>query len=165
MSDVTYRSTKKFGHSAGLSCCFRQFKADSHCRFLHGYALAVKIEFEAIHLDDRNWVVDFGALTTIKAKLEAMFDHKTVVADNDPHIEWFLYGHRLGVIDLVTVHQVGCEAFAEMISVWARRFLIQENLNERVRVAQVEVSEHEGNSAIAICNGEHNDHVDQAARK
>ena len=39
---MNYKSTKTFGHNLGLSCAFRQWKADSHCHFIHVYAVAVK---------------------------------------------------------------------------------------------------------------------------
>lgn len=50
---MTYKSTKLYGHEIGLSAAFRQWRAESHCRFLHGYALAVRFEFEADELDVR----------------------------------------------------------------------------------------------------------------
>ena len=46
---MNYVSTKTYGHEVGLSCAFRQHKADSHCAKLHGYALSVKVEFEAMY--------------------------------------------------------------------------------------------------------------------
>ena len=48
------------------SCAFRQPKADSHCRFLHGYRLTAKFWFRASQLDKNNWVVDFGSLGYLK---------------------------------------------------------------------------------------------------
>ena len=57
---AVFRSTKTYGHEMGFSCAFRQHRADSHCRLVHGYALAFHFEFEATELDVRNWVVDFG---------------------------------------------------------------------------------------------------------
>jgi len=86
-----YLSTKTFGHELGLSAAFRQWKADSHCRFLHGYALAVKFTFAAEELDVRNWVVDFGGLKGLKQILEDTFDHKTLVASDDPL--WEMLNH------------------------------------------------------------------------
>ena len=66
-----YESQKRF---AGYSTCFRQWRADSHCKFLHGYALEFKITF-AGELDQRNWVMDFGGLKDFKLFLEKTFDH------------------------------------------------------------------------------------------
>ena len=34
-----FLSSKKYGHDRGLSTAFRQWRADSHCRFMHGYSL------------------------------------------------------------------------------------------------------------------------------
>ena len=52
-----YRSTKIYD---GFSTCFRQWKAvDTHCQYLHGYSISLKITYEG-DLDGRNWVVDFG---------------------------------------------------------------------------------------------------------
>ena len=42
----TFKSTKTYKTSKGLSCCFRQFKANSHCQYLHGYSLEISVEFE-----------------------------------------------------------------------------------------------------------------------
>jgi 6-pyruvoyltetrahydropterin/6-carboxytetrahydropterin synthase len=144
---LSYRSTKTYGHSAGLSCAFRQWRADSHCRQLHGYALAVRVEFAAGHLDERNWVVDFGALRDFKAWLEETFDHATIVAIDDPELEWFRDGAARGVLRLVEAANVGCEAFAEAIFVKADDWLRAKGLQPRCTIASVEVREHDGNSA------------------
>jgi 6-pyruvoyltetrahydropterin/6-carboxytetrahydropterin synthase len=81
---------------------------------VHGYALAFRFEFEADELDVRNWVVDFGGLKPLKLMLEDTFDHKTVISEDDPHLEYFKEGDKLGVLDLVVVEHGGCEKFAEM---------------------------------------------------
>ena len=143
-----YCSTKTFGHELGLSCAFRQWKADSHCRYLHGYAIAVKIVFGANELDHRNWVVDFGSLKTLKGYLENAFDHKTLVAKDDPNIDWFKQGEALGVIELHEVEKTGCEAFAEYIYILTDMWLLDNGYAPRVSVYSVEVSEHGANSAI-----------------
>jgi 6-pyruvoyltetrahydropterin/6-carboxytetrahydropterin synthase len=143
-----YRSTKTFDHSLGLSAAFRQWRADSHCRFLHGYALRIRIEFEAFSLDARNWVVDFGSMKSLRAMLEAQFDHKTVVAEDDPQLAWFREAEQRGLCQLVVVPSVGCERFAEMVYGAAEVWLEANGYAPRCRVALVEVSEHGGNSAI-----------------
>ena len=75
---MAYYSTKKYDHNEGLSCAFRQWKAShSHCRWVHGYSIAVSFKFGAKELDDRNWVQDFGGLNPIKAWLKKNFDHTT----------------------------------------------------------------------------------------
>jgi len=145
---MTFRSTKTFGHDLGLSCAFRQWKAESHCRYVHGYALSFRFEFEADQLDARNWVVDFGGLKGLKAMLENTFDHKLVVASDDPHIEYFRQGHLLGVLDLVEVDAGGCEKFAELVYECAEQWLKDAGFSPRCHLVSVEVKEHGANSAI-----------------
>lgn len=146
---MKFISTKTYGHEIGLSCCFRQWRADSHCSKLHGYALAFRFEFEANMLDERNWVVDFGGLKELKAELAATFDHKTLVADDDPQLRLFIAMHEEGLLDLVQVRAVGCEAFAVLAMAMAAAWLTKQKLGDRVRVRSVECREHGANSAIA----------------
>jgi len=145
---VTFYSTKRYGHEVGLSACFRQWRADSHCRHLHGYALSVEFVFAADTLDDRNWVVDFGGLKQLRTTLEAAFDHKTVVAADDPHMEWFVEGAERGVLDLVVMPHVGCEMFAEHAGRLAEYWLDDNRLTDRVRLVSCEVREHGANGAV-----------------
>ena len=142
-----YSSTKTYGHEVGLSTAFRQYKANSHCSKLHGYALSVKIEFEANILDGKNWVVDFGGLKSLKKELENHFDHKTVVAADDPELEFFKQGEELGVLDLVVLPNVGCEFFAFHIFNIAEGWLHINEYSPRCKVRSVEVREHGANSA------------------
>ena len=110
-----FKSTKTYGHELGLSACFRQHRADSHCHLLHGYALAVKFTFSSNELDVRNWVVDFGSLRTLKGLLEDTFDHTMLVAEDDPYKDALLALGKLGIANVVMVEATGCEAFAKLI--------------------------------------------------
>lgn len=152
---MLFESGKTYTHAQGLSCCFRQWRAtDSHCRFLHGYSLQVTITFRAAVLDHRNWVVNFGGLKKIKEWLESTFDHKTLVAKDDPELGRLrnlaglasfslqLYG-AVPIIQLVEVEHVGCEAFAKIIY----DHVAEEFLHHPAEVECVEVREHEGNFA------------------
>ena len=49
-----HRSIKTYGNEVGLSCCFRQWRTDSHCNKLHGYSLGFRFIFEAAKLDEHN---------------------------------------------------------------------------------------------------------------
>lgn len=143
-----YQSTKKYDHNAGFSCCFRQWRAQSHCNKLHGYALAFKFQFAAKELDERNWVVDFGGLKSLKGMLEDNFDHTTLVAEDDPNLEWYKQGEKLGVLDLRLVPATGCEAVAKMVFEVTQQWLKDAGFAPRCWLESVEVSEHSGNSAI-----------------
>lgn len=145
-----FRSTKTYGHEAGLTATFRQWRAESHCRFMHGYALAIRLEFEADELDVRNWAVDFGSLKSFKQLLENTFDHKTLVAEDDPMIDEFRRLHQIGLIQMVEVPATGCEAFAKLVFDAAEVWLKDAGYAPRVRMHSVEVREHGSNSAIFV---------------
>jgi 6-pyruvoyltetrahydropterin/6-carboxytetrahydropterin synthase len=147
MEKFKYRSTKLFGHNTGLSVAFRQWRAHSHCSKVHGYPLSFKFEFGTNDLDERNWVVDFGGLKGLKTILEDTFDHKTIVAEDDPHLEWFREGERLGTLDLVVLPKSGCEMFAKYVFEVTEQWLIDAGFSPRCTLLSVEVREHESNSA------------------
>ncbi len=129
------------------SAAFRQWRAKSHCRFIHGYNLQCKLWFTSNELDENNWVYDFGACKDIKSILEDQFDHKTVVAADDPELATFKELDKKGIIELKVMQDgVGIERTAEWIYNKVNEFLM-ETTNDRVAVHRVEVWEHERNSA------------------
>jgi 6-pyruvoyltetrahydropterin/6-carboxytetrahydropterin synthase len=130
------------------STAFRQWRADSHCKLIHGYRLQCKLWFTADHLDDKNWIYDFGGCKEIKKLLEKQYDHTTVVAADDPELDTFKLMSEKGMIDLrIAEKGVGIERTAEWVYETTNKF-VTEQTNNRVRVIKVEVWEHEGNSAI-----------------
>jgi 6-pyruvoyltetrahydropterin/6-carboxytetrahydropterin synthase len=147
-----FQSTKLFD---GFSTVFRQWKADgTHCRFLHGYGVSFRVWFEG-ELDERNWVWDFGGMKrangTIdgmnpKEWMEYMFDHTTIVAEDDPKLDGFKTLDQLGIIQLRIIPATGAEQFAKYIYEKLNTF-VQEETNGRVKVAKVEFMEHEKNTA------------------
>jgi len=145
---MTYKSTKTYGHELGLSCCFRQWRAESHCRLLHGYALSIRFEFETDDLDHRGWVVDFGSMKSLKGMLEDTFDHKLLVAEDDPYKDELCGLAALGLADVIVVPASGCEKFAEMIYGATETWLLSNGYAPRVKLVSVEVKEHGANSAI-----------------
>jgi len=145
-SDVVYGSTKSY--QATTSTAFRQWKAQSHCHFIHGYDLEFKATFEAQRLDERHWVVDFGSLKSFKGWLEKMFDHTTLVAEDDPELEWFKQAHDKGILDLRVVPATGCEATARLCFEQMESWLMDNGYAPRVRLVSFEVREHNGNSAF-----------------
>lgn len=153
MSKKTFQSTKIID---GFSACFRQWRADgTHCKFLHGYGIYFKITFEG-ELDQKNWVQDFGRMKrspelidgkNAKEWFDYNFDHTTVVAADDPMLDYFKNLQENGVVQLRIMDAVGCEKFAELVfdklGDWCLR-----DTDGRVRVVQVECFEHTKNSAI-----------------
>lgn len=147
-----YKSTKHFGHELGLSACFRQWRATSHCRLLHGYPLAFTLTFGASELDERNWVIDFGGLKDVKAFLVDTFDHKLVIAADDPQrLRLYALGDKDWdgpLADVLVIPNVGCEAFAAYVFDHVESWLIDAGHSPRVHLISVECREHGGNSAI-----------------
>ena len=94
---MKHKSTKTYGNDRGFSCAFRQALADSHCSLVHGYSLGFRFEFEAIELDDKNWVYDFykqwrdGVLPTHQKFVQAKLQ-------DNPHISEF-YEDQLRKLD------------------------------------------------------------------
>jgi 6-pyruvoyltetrahydropterin/6-carboxytetrahydropterin synthase len=130
------------------SCAFRQWKADSHCKFIHGYRLVAKLWFACNHLDERNWVVDFGGLKGLKQIFEKQFDHTLCIAADDPLLETFKQLHATGACDLRVMSKgVGIERTAEYCFDVADAH-VRGITNNRCWVERVEVWEHDKNSAI-----------------
>ena len=131
------------------SCAFRQWRADhSHCHYLHGYQLKAKYWFGCSELDNKNWAVDFGGLKDLKAKLQHVFDHTLCIAADDPCLEIFRELERKDAVQLRVFDKgVGIERAAEICYQIASD-LIKEKYGNRCWVEQVEVFEHEDNSAM-----------------
>jgi 6-pyruvoyltetrahydropterin/6-carboxytetrahydropterin synthase len=143
-----YVSTKKYGHDRGLSCAFRQWRADSHCQYIHGYALAFEFVFESDELDVRNWVVDFGELKSLKDALDYWFDHTTIVAADDPDLHHFNQLQIVGLIHMRIMNDgVGCERVAKFAFGLAKNWLIEHGYSPRVTLRSAQVWEHGANSA------------------
>lgn len=151
---MPFYSTKTYGHEEGLSCAFRQWRANhSHCQLLHGYALSFKFVFAADVLDERGWVMDFGGLKGLKQQLKDTFDHKVAVAADDPEINLFRSLGAAGVADILVFRRgVGIEKFAKEAWHLAHIFLAEHyklNVETRnLRVISCECAEHGANSAI-----------------
>ena len=149
----SFRSTKVFD---GYSTVFRQWRAEgTHCKFLHGYGVSFKVWFEG-DLDERNWVWDFGGMKRAKGTIDGMnpkawmdymFDHTTIVAEDDPNINLFKAMDESNIIQLRILPAVGAEQFANYLWVKLNNF-VQEETDGRVRVVQVEFREHEKNTAF-----------------
>mgnify|MGYP003134569507 CR=1 FL=1 len=132
------------------STAFRQWRAGSHCKFIHGYRLQTKIWFglsSGATLDDKNWVFDFGGCKEIKKLLEDQFDHTFCAAADDPELETFQQLDASGLIQLRVMDGVGIEKTAEWVYQAVSKY-VKKSTNGRVKIDKVEVWEHEGNSAI-----------------
>jgi 6-pyruvoyltetrahydropterin/6-carboxytetrahydropterin synthase len=149
---ITFKSSKLFD---GFSTVFRQWRAKgTHCRFLHGYAISFKVDFEG-DLDGRNWVWDFGGMKRADGNIDGMnpkqwfdwlLDHTTIIAEDDPALDLFRAMDKDGIIQLRILPYTGAERFAEYLFQKINEF-VQDETHYRVRVAKVEVFENGRNSA------------------
>lgn len=138
-----YAAIKRYGHDRGLSTAFRQWRAKSHCRLVHGYSLAFEFEFRCMTLNESQWVQDFGGLSDLKDALTEAFDHTLAVAASDPELELFKHMGQKGVARLLILPEVSCERFAEYAGLLAS----QAAPEAYAKLYCVTVNEHEGNAA------------------
>lgn len=129
------------------SCAFRQPKATSHCKNIHGYQLKAKLWLGADALDDKNWVFDFGSFKELKEKLQKTFDHKLVIDRNDPAKPAYRELERYGAAEIVEMDGVGIEKFAEYVFNQTDTY-VKFISQGRVWCDKVEIFEHEQNSAV-----------------
>ncbi len=139
---------KTYGHNEGWSCAYRNWRAKSHCSQIHGYAPSFELGYEAADLDECHWVLDFGSLKPLKAYLKASFDHRLIVAQDDPQLDWFRQGAVLGLANIMLLEYVSCEMFAKLAYEAAQTILSESSDKDRVTVVYAKVSEHSGNAAI-----------------
>jgi len=149
-------STKTYGHERGYAVAYRQWRADTHCNLIHGYALAFHFEFECDEdkLDRRNWCVDFGGYKSLKEKLDDWFDHTLLVAEDDPEFDIFKMLHDKKLCKMVVVERTGCEGLAKWLSDYIQEIWMEENGygDGRVRLRMVKVMETPSNSAMWVAD-------------
>ena len=156
-----YISTKTYNQIGPVA--YRQWRADSHCNLIHGYALSFHFEFEADTLDARNWVTDFGGLKPLKNVLEEWFDHTLLVAQDDPMREHLLELGRLKLAKITEVEKTGCEGISDFLYEYINTILLPSfgaSEAERVWCSKVEVRETDTNMAMRVGHREDNEFQD-----
>lgn len=143
-----YVSTKLYKEIGSVA--YRQWRAESHCRLLHGYALSFYFEFESDTVDVRNWVVDYGSLGGLKENLKEWFDHTLLVSEDDPNRKDFERLQELGLARVQLVEKTGCEGLATFLFDYVEEWLKENGYKSEahyVNVRRVEVRETENNMA------------------
>ena len=154
-----YVSTKTYKQLGPVA--YRQWRADSHCNQIHGYALSFHFEFESDTLDVRNWVIDFGGLKPLKGLLEDWFDHTLLVATDDPMREELLNLGKLKLAKITEVERTGCEGIADFLYEYVNTiFLPNYGEKDRVWCSRVEVRETDANMARRIGHRSDNEDFD-----
>ena len=148
MFGYKYTSTKNY-HQIG-PVAYRQWRADSHCNLIHGYAMSFRFFFSTNELDVRNWAMDYGGLKPLKQNLEDWFDHTLLVAEDDPMKEHLLKLGELKLAKITLVEKTGCEGLADFLYNYVNEiFLPNYGVSEAERLwcTRVEVRETDNNMA------------------
>lgn len=143
-----YTSTKEYKEIGPVA--YRQWRADSHCNLVHGYALSFKFEFETDQLDARNWAMDYGGLKPLKALLEDWFDHTLLVAEDDPKRADFEALAAASLAKITWVEKTGCEGIADFLYEYVNTIFLPSYGSEeaaRLWCSRVEVRETAANMA------------------
>lgn len=144
-----YVSTKEYVDA--FPCAYRQWKADTHCNMIHGYAFSFRFMFGTDDLDVRNWVMDYGGLKELKSILQDQFDHTLLVAADDPEIATYMELQKKGLAKLTILDRLGCEGLADQLYKFVNGVYIPDLLGpseaERLWCFRVEVRETQSNMA------------------
>ena len=155
-----YISTKTYNQIGPVA--YRQWRADSHCRLIHGYALSFHFEFECDTLDARNWCMDFGGLKDLKFKLEDWFDHTLLVAEDDPQKDTLIDLGKKGLAKITMVEKTGCEGIADFLYEYVNTIYLPSfgrSEAERIWCCKVEVRETNNNMAMRVGHRSDNEYV------
>ena len=144
-----YVSTKEFVDAFPVA--YRQWKADSHCNLIHGYAFSMKFFFGTDNLDVRNWAMDYGGLKELKEVLQSQFDHTLLVAEDDPELDLYKELQARGIAKLTILPRLGCEGLADQLYKYVNGVYLPDLLGpaeaERLWCFRVEVRETQANMA------------------
>ena len=146
---MKYKSSKRFGP---ITTGHRQWRDKGHCSYVHGYGRYVRLTFEASELDERGWVMDFGDLRDVKSWIESEWDHRTLIAADDPVIPELKALEKVGGINLNILPKGYLPGIEESCRYLYDRLnpVIQRKTNNRVEITRVEIWETEKNQAEYI---------------
>jgi 6-pyruvoyltetrahydropterin/6-carboxytetrahydropterin synthase len=95
--------------------------------------------------------MDFGGLKPFKEWIKTTFDHRLLIAEDDPMKEKLIGLGLDGLGQPLIVKHIGCEAFAKMIYDELKQYLRSTHklfgYGGNIEIRRVEVREHAGNSA------------------
>lgn len=152
ITPITYKYTSTKEYKDAFPCAYRQYKAGSHCNMIHGYSFSMKFYFGTNDLDARGWVSDYGGLKELKKILEDQFDHTTLVAEDDPELDFYKEMERRKLAKLTILPALGCEALADMLYRYVNGVYIPDywgqQESERLWCYRVEVRETQANMAF-----------------
>ena len=141
---MKFKSSKRFGP---ITTGHRQWRDKGHCSYVHGYGRYVRLTFEATELDERGWVMDFGDLRGVKNWIEDEWDHRTLIASDDPVIPESKALEKVGGINLNILPEGYLPGIEESCRYLYDKLnpIIQRKTNNRVEITRVEIWETEKN--------------------
>lgn len=141
-----YQITKRF---QGYPFAHRQHTHDGHCKLIHGHNWDFEICLTSDHLDENNFVYDFGKFKWLKEWFSERFDHTCVISQDDPELDRFQTLHSEGFLNLFIVPSCSAEGLAKLVYEQVRTRLDNDaDLIERdVKLAWVRVYEDHKNVA------------------
>ncbi len=84
------------------------------CANLHGHSYKVYIEIQAYELNNFDMVIDFGDLKPLKEGIMVMFDHKTILHEDDPLVDALRKDQGFESV-FTTGRNPTCETIAEIL--------------------------------------------------
>ncbi len=163
MTPVVYKHNSTKEYIDAFPCAYRQWRADSHCNQIHGYAFSMRFFFGSDTLDVRNWVTDYGSLKPLKQFLEGQFDHTLLVAEDDPELEYYNQLQSKKLAKLTILPALGCEKLADQIYKYVNGVFIPDVFGtgeaERIWCYRVEVRETSSNMAFREGHREWNEEL------
>lgn len=158
---VVYKYTSTKEYVDAFPVAYRQWRDDGKCSIVHGYALSIKFYFGADTLDVRNWVQDYGGLRPLKGQLEDWFDHRLLVAVDDPERELLIALHNAKIAKVTEVEKTGCEGIADFLYEYVNTvFLPAYGEDNRIWCYKVSVRETQSNVAFRVGYREWNETFD-----
>lgn len=149
---IVYRFTSTKEYVDEFPCAYKQWKADTACNINHGYSFSIKFYFGANELDKRGWVCDYGGLKELKQVLKDQFDHRTLIAFDDPDLELYKKLEKDGILKLTILPGLGCEMIADQLYRYVNGVYIPDMLGQgeanRIWCYRVEVRETQSNMAF-----------------
>lgn len=133
----------------------RQPNHSGHCAMIHGHNWTFRFTFGAANRDACGFVIDFGGIEmkNLKAWLDAMFDHRLVLNEDDPYVallkEALVGNFDAAPIAMITlIPDCSCEGIAQWVFSAVNAFM-HADTKGRVWLKELTVFEDSKNSATA----------------
>ena len=141
-----YTSSKRIGP---ITTGHRQWKDNGHCSYAHGYGRYVEFTFGCDERDEKGWVFDFGGLKEVKKWLEDQWDHRLLLAHDDPLLNDFLALDKKGGVYVNVLPEPygpgiedSCKYVFDNVNV-----MVMNTTDDRAWIENVRIYEHENNWA------------------